>query len=59
MQRVRPDALEVTGDVVYSTSVETTRGGAARREPVVVTVVRGAAGEWRIGGIEGVGGAGS
>lgn len=52
VRRVRPDTLEVTGDVVYSTSVEATRGGAARREPVVVTVVRGAAGEWRIGGIE-------
>jgi hypothetical protein len=53
VRRVRPDALEVTGDVVYTTSVEETRGGAARREPVVVTVVRGADGKWRIGGVEG------
>lgn len=59
VRRIRPDALEVTGDVVYSTSVEATRGGAARREPVVVTVVRGEDGEWRIGGVEGVSGAGS
>ncbi|HEX7090570.1 MAG TPA: hypothetical protein VF192_10590, partial [Longimicrobiales bacterium] len=52
VRRIRPDAVEVTGDVVYSTSVEATRGGAARREPVVVTVVRGSDGEWRIGGVE-------
>ena len=51
-RRVRPDAVEVTGDVVYITSVEAASGGAARREPVVVTVVRGADGEWRIGGFE-------
>lgn len=56
VRRIRPDALEVTGDVVYSASVEATRGGAARREPVVVTVVRGEGGEWRIGEVERAGG---
>jgi len=56
VRRVRPDALEVTGDVVYTTSVEATGGGAARRAPVVVAVVRAEGGEWRIGGFESVGG---
>ncbi|HEY8469808.1 MAG TPA: hypothetical protein VIL18_09200 [Longimicrobiales bacterium] len=59
VRRVRPDALEVTGDVVYITSVEAASGRAAHREPVTVTVVRGADGEWRIGGFERVSGGGS
>lgn len=57
VRRIRPDALEVTGDVVYVTSVEAA-GGAAHREPVVVTVVRGEGGEMRIAGFEGASGAG-
>jgi len=52
VRRVRPDTVEVTGDVVYVTSVEAGRGGAAHREPVRTTVVRTADGDWRIARFE-------
>lgn len=42
----------VTGEVVYVTSVEEAAGGAARREPVAMTMVPGADGGWRIADYE-------
>jgi hypothetical protein len=42
----------VTGEVVYVTGVEQAAGGAARREPVAMTVVPGTGGGWRIASYE-------
>lgn len=42
----------VTGEVVYITSVEEAAGGAARREPVAMTMVPSADGGWRIADYE-------
>lgn len=50
VRRVGPGEYEVTGDVVYVTSVEAAGGGAARRERVALAVVRAGDGEWRIAG---------
>ncbi|HEX6939443.1 MAG TPA: hypothetical protein VF158_08525 [Longimicrobiales bacterium] len=52
VRRAGPGAYEVAGDVAYVTSVEAARGGAAHREPVVLTVVRGEDGGWRIAAYE-------
>ncbi|HET9982318.1 MAG TPA: hypothetical protein VFQ38_01970 [Longimicrobiales bacterium] len=49
--RVAPNEYRVDGDVVYVTSVEKVRGGAAARKPVTLRIVRGEGG-WRIAGYE-------
>lgn len=57
VQRTGADIYEVTGDVVYVTSVEVARGsGAAAREGVALTVVRGDDDLWRIAEYREVGG---
>lgn len=51
-RRIRAGVYEVVGDVVYVTSAEIGRGGAAYRDRVVLTVVRGEDGRWRIADYE-------
>lgn len=50
VERVSDDVYRVTGEVVYLTSVESERGGAADRRPVVMDVVPD--GGWRIAAYE-------
>ena len=50
LQPVRDDLVEVTGEVVYVTSVERARGGSAATAPVRLEVGRRADGGWRISG---------
>lgn len=52
VRRLRTGAYEVVGDVVYVTSVEVARGGAAHRDRVVLMVVHGRDGRWRIADYE-------
>lgn len=47
---VRDDLVEVTGAVVYVTSVERARGGAAATAPVRLEVSRAEGGAWRVSG---------
>jgi hypothetical protein len=47
---VRDDLVEVTGAVVYVTSVERARGGSAATAPVRLEVSRAEGGAWRVSG---------